>query len=65
MSLKNLTDDQIAAFRKDPVDFLRVEKNYESVFERPISSVNEKAAAALQNLGKPSDEFTYKKEETK
>ena len=65
MSLKNLTDDELEAFRNDPIAFLKKGANFENVFGQRDQELRSKIAAVSRNLGQSKERFKYNIEETK
>ena len=65
MSLKHLSDDQLLSFKKDPIGFLKVEANFNTVFGKNSTEITTLAETVRQSLGQHRDAFAYSIEETK
>ncbi len=65
MSLKNLSDDEILVFHQDPIAFLKVDSNYNSVFGSSSPELDKRMSATRRNLGQSKVSFAYNVEETK
>jgi hypothetical protein len=65
VSLKNLSDDELVAFRNDPIAFLKKGANFANVFGQRDQELRSKVIAVSRNLGQPKGKFKYNIEETK